>query len=82
VYFVLVEILNEHFDVYGLNQQPLIHTPIISKRLELDFAFYDIPVESGINKGSHFIYLSENNKSITGIAIKTSLKQFVRAYNL
>lgn len=78
-----IKCFNKHYEIYGKNEGMPIQLPVISKRLRLDFAFFNIPCDLEENKGKYIIYILANGKQIDGTIKKNiSVKELVNTWNL
>ncbi|WP_320815614.1 hypothetical protein [Flavobacterium sp.] len=74
---------NEHYKLFGKNQQPYIMFPIISKRLRLDFGLFNYPNNLEVNKGAFIIYISDNGRLLDGTIKKNiSVKELITTWGL
>ncbi len=78
-----IKCFNKHYEIHGKKKVMPVQFPIISKRLRLDFTFYNIPCDLEQNKGKYIIYISANGRQNDGSIKKNiSAKELVNTWNL
>lgn len=75
---------NEHYKEYGKTKHLNIIFPIISKRLRLDFGFYNIANDlSGENNGKFIIYIASNSRvTIKIYKSPITIKEIIETWKL
>lgn len=78
-----IKYFNIHYEKYGKTKMVDIHTPLISKRMRLDFLYYSKPCDLLVNQGKYVIYISSNicytSKNRKRVL---SVNELIRAYCL
>ena len=54
-----------HYKEFGKTKHMPVHTPVVSKRIFIDFALYRFPSEVPEEKGKNCIYIGELKKRIS-----------------
>lgn len=78
-----IKYFNEHYAEHGKEKDPYVIWPIISKRLRLDFGLYRFPRDTGVNRGKHVIFISQNGKLANGTIRKIiTVKELINTWRL
>lgn len=74
-----IKYLNLHYERYGKTKIIEIHTPLISKRIKLDFLYYS----KACDNGKYKIYISANSYYVTkNIEKQPSVYELIRSFGL
>ena len=61
---------NAHYKEYGKTKSVPVHTPVVSRRVFIDFALYRFPSKLPEEKEKNCIYINELTKSISAKKFK------------
>jgi hypothetical protein len=73
-----IKYLNIHYNKRQKNNNPDMLFPLISKRLHLDFGFYNTKDENG----KYIIYISPNGQMLNGRIKEESIKGLINTWGL
>tara|TARA_B100002049_G_scaffold237186_1_gene226687 strand:+ start:11524 stop:11826 length:303 start_codon:yes stop_codon:yes gene_type:complete len=69
-----IKYFNYHYKEHGKEKYPDIKSPVISKRIHIDFGLYNIPSDVESNRGKYIIYICNNDNRIYDE--KTKIKKY------